>query len=1121
MNIFQFKKQIQKLFLIIPIFLITFGVFAIIQPTTEVHADWQLQDAGAEPPGPVPPGTSVNVKWTFNATSGSDVLGAIVICHESPPSSADDNLFVHTCLGDGVATPNGSPSGSKAYTLAATTRFAVKMTKGDGTTISASKVFVVNVDSNAPVPTPGTFAISAFTVSPSELTAASGKDIVLSWQTTNPPKGAQYNITYSTVDANGAPIKGPDGKPITDLKLDIKDAKSTDNGISYTLLISQFGCNTYQGTVAGKTTFKIIGNVGTSATETKTTTLNVLKNPNVPDQSDGSNNNTSKTGCVTTPSIIPTLPTLYGFIVKIVSSIVILLTKIIYQVFSLFIVPVINALLKVHPYQDAFVNIIYPGWLILRNLSNIFFIVALLVVGLKILFQQSAATIARGFLIRLVLMALLVNFSLVIAQGVVGIADTVQSQFLPANTKVIEALGTKLMVEPIKSFSDAYGATTSTPITGDSSIGDVTKPIILLILAVAAFFSFLAILAFLAVRLVALMILYMISPIAYVGFIMTETTSYAKRWWDEFIKYAFLTPILVFFLNIAALIAVTTSSTTGNVIKIDDTLSSDLVAGGLTIASQLIVLLVIFFGMKTALSFSSESSKVINEKIVSGVKKGFKNTLKSPAWLAGYGADKAATALEKRNKPMLAKAITAAANPIDFGRAGLKRFQNSGQERRDRESKRLSSLVGIKQKGNPLKGYWDGIKEKGLSDEDPETLRDMLTKGGKEHNKQNVGEAMLQLAKTGDFDQIIDGVSGVTNKKYNKNAAGLNAAMKDVQKEVKMSDEEATSFMKNFDSQAKKNKNRSQYAGNITRTEDGTVKIRELDSSDPKGKFTAEDHSAWVQKQVDGRLKMGISEDLRQTDLASMVAETDTGYGLTDTQLGLMSKVNLSNLTSPDTINKFRSGPSDKLEALQTAYESSGRAKLQKKLLKELNPFQVTERMQALDNLYLKDPKKQTNTKTQTVRQQTIVNAVGEPNDSNLIQSSQMDAAQSINRTVKFAKNYGADVATGTPTKSEPSRNPTSQQGQASSKPDSKFEILKPLNTNKSQKTENNTNLSDENKTAFKDASKDFMKAWKDSAKVETEEAPSTGEKVDKLEKKDDLDEKVEPPSKPTPLDEE
>lgn len=335
--------------------------------------------------------------------------------------------------------------------------------------------------------------------------------------------------------------------------------------------------------------------------------------------------------------------TLYGFLIDLWSQITIIMTQIIYQIFAFFIVPVLTALLNVKPYQDAFVNIIYPGWLILRNLANIFFIIALLVVGLRILFQQSAASTARSFIMRLVIMALLVNFSLVIAQGVVGIADTVQSQFLPSGSEVVKALGTKLMVDPIQSFRTAVTNSETGTITSDS-FSDLAKPMVLLMLAVAAFFAFIAIAAFLAVRLVALMLLYMVSPIAYVGYVMDESSGTASKWWHEFLRYAFMTPILVFFLNIAALVATATSSNIGNVITIGDSIADDLVMGGLTIITHFIVILILFAGMKFAMSFSAASSKSVTKKITDFAQNGFKKTFTKPLGWAGSAAKSAGMA---------------------------------------------------------------------------------------------------------------------------------------------------------------------------------------------------------------------------------------------------------------------------------------------------------------------------------------------------------------------------------------------------------------------------------------------------------------------------------------------
>lgn len=617
--------------------------------------------------------------------------------------------------------------------------------------------------------------------------------------------------------------------------------------------------------------------------------------------------------------------TLYEFIVKIISAIVIFLTSAIYRIFAMFVVPVINALLDVRPYQDAFVNIIYPGWLILRNLANIFFIIALLVVGLRILFQQSAAGTARGFILRLVIMALLVNFSLVIAQGVVGIADTVQSQFLPGNTRVIEALGSKLMVEPIVSFRTAVGGGDADgQIQGDANIGDIAKPIVLLMLALAAFFSFLAIAAFLAVRLVALMILYMVSPIAYVSFVMDETRSYTSKWWSEFMKYAFVTPILVFFLNIAALVATTTSSGQGNVIKIGDNLEAGIVAGGLTIVSHFIVILIIFAGMKFAMSSGHAGAG----KIVDYAKKGFKNSLtKWPGAAKDTLSDMGARGLKRAGFEGASKALTAATKPLAFGQAVKKKWiDDAGDERRKRESDRLSSIPFLTQNNkivkDPLKEFRE--KEKEINEDNSGYLADLLKTSAGKRDKATTGAAMMRLAKNGDFDDMLSGVEQAMGGgvKYSKDAAGLNKATKDIAAKLGMSDSEQEALLRNFDTQAGKDKAKKHYSGNVD-YKDGKFRVKALDGSSATGKFSATDHKEWYKKQAGARLKMGISEDAKNTGVDSMVIKKDGQVtGFTDTQLSVFNGRNLAQIADHKEGEKFRA--TGNFKSLDDAYSAIG-----------------------------------------------------------------------------------------------------------------------------------------------------------------------------------------------------
>ncbi len=381
---------------------------------------------------------------------------------------------------------------------------------------------------------------------------------------------------------------------------------------------------------------------------------------------------------------------LYSFILKVISFIVIGLITVIYKIFSFVLVPVLNALIRIHPYQDQFVNVIYPGWLIMRNLANIAFIVALLVMGLRVLFQIDDASKTRSFMIKLVLMALLVNFSLVVAQGIVAIADTVQSQFLPENTKVIEALAVKLMVEPINVFQGATKFADT-----ELATADIFKPIMLLITSLAAFFAFVAVAGFIAVRTVALWVFYLTSPVAYFGRAVPGLEKYAGQWWSEFIKYVITVPVLVFFLNIAALMATTFSQQSGNAVNVEGDSSYLLggVAAGVegfafTIITQAVVLIFIFMGMKFAMSSGTIGSK----QIVDYAKKGFdwatqtapkalgRGAAGAAGWAKDTAADAGARALSDKGKHGWASVLRGAARPIEAGKALKKGYFDKPKE---------------------------------------------------------------------------------------------------------------------------------------------------------------------------------------------------------------------------------------------------------------------------------------------------------------------------------------------------------------------------------------------------------------------------------------------------------
>ncbi len=286
-----------------------------------------------------------------------------------------------------------------------------------------------------------------------------------------------------------------------------------------------------------------------------------------------------------------------GLITKILVFIAGLIQEFIYAVFWYLIAPVIQAMLSIHPYTDTFVAVIYPGWEIVRNICNIFFILALIVIALATLFRVESYQY-RHLLVQLIIAALLINFSLVIGQAILGLADTVQSQFLPANVTVVRSLAGDLMV---KSYRDEFWSTSI--INGQWA--DVVKPLFFLALSLGSFAVFCAIAVFLVIRIVALWILLLISPIAYACGVLPSTASYRSTWWQNFLKYAFFTPIMAFFLNLAAVIS--NKSQTNPILQAinADSLQKDLGDSSLAtfvfrIASNILILIFLVAALKVA-----------------------------------------------------------------------------------------------------------------------------------------------------------------------------------------------------------------------------------------------------------------------------------------------------------------------------------------------------------------------------------------------------------------------------------------------------------------------------------------------------------------------------------------
>lgn len=189
-------------------------------------------------------------------------------------------------------------------------------------------------------------------------------------------------------------------------------------------------------------------------------------------------------------------------------------------------------------------DIINRGWVIIRDFMNLFFIVALIAMALATILQREAYSYRR-LLGQLILMAILINFSKVIAETLINFSDMLISLFSPANgVKSYGGVIYRGFVTNGDGLAGYFGQGEGV-VAGLAGVVGKVGGLLVLTVTLAA----ISLLMF--VRMVGLWFLVMISPVAYALNILPGTQQYARQWWGTFTKYLIWGPVAMFFLRLS------------------------------------------------------------------------------------------------------------------------------------------------------------------------------------------------------------------------------------------------------------------------------------------------------------------------------------------------------------------------------------------------------------------------------------------------------------------------------------------------------------------------------------------------------------------------------------------
>jgi len=209
------------------------------------------------------------------------------------------------------------------------------------------------------------------------------------------------------------------------------------------------------------------------------------------------------------------------------------------------LVSMLDWVVRIRIYTDL--PVIQSSWKIMRDFANMLFIIALIVMAYGTIFNIQGYDF-RSLIGRFVVIAVLINFSLVLGGLMIDATQVLNNTFLNAMGDISDRLGQGLSPTALLPKGvDIYNA---------ESIVDVfSASIVTLFFGIFFLFAFIVSVAVpLAVAFVRIPILWallIISPLAWLLSILPATKGAYDKWWHQFLAWNLFLPYYLFFLYFA------------------------------------------------------------------------------------------------------------------------------------------------------------------------------------------------------------------------------------------------------------------------------------------------------------------------------------------------------------------------------------------------------------------------------------------------------------------------------------------------------------------------------------------------------------------------------------------
>ena len=209
------------------------------------------------------------------------------------------------------------------------------------------------------------------------------------------------------------------------------------------------------------------------------------------------------------------------------------------------------------------IPVVATTWKILRDFSNMAFIILLIYMAFATIFDYGKYTF-KDMIVRFVIVAVLINFSLVIGLLIIDAVQVLTNIFLGSIGNIGDRLGQYLSPGELMPLP---GKISAASLAG----GGLVSLLFAVILSSILLFSMLVALVFAFIRVPIIWALLIVSPLAWMSHVLPSSEGWWKKWWNLFFGWNLFLPVYLFFIYIGLLFLSKRNEIINSVIQVGTT----------------------------------------------------------------------------------------------------------------------------------------------------------------------------------------------------------------------------------------------------------------------------------------------------------------------------------------------------------------------------------------------------------------------------------------------------------------------------------------------------------------------------------------------------------------------